>query len=71
MDGNEAKAKAGGRGEEMSKAEKIREMQIKINSLEFELAKKEKWLEAYRKRDMPMAMDFLKKKRRNEKNGKV
>lgn len=46
----------------MSKAEKMREMQLEINRLQLALEEKEKQLQAYRKRDRPMAQDFVNEK---------
>lgn len=46
----------------MSKAEKMREMQLEINRLQLALAEKEKQLQAYRKRDKPMLQDFVRRR---------
>ena len=44
----------------MSKSERMREMQHKINSLEAEVAELRGKLTDYRKRDRPQAGDYIK-----------
>ena len=56
------------RGEkEMSKAERIREMQEEINSLKYQLTQANNRITQYVNRDKPMAMDFLKSKEAKKK----
>lgn len=50
----------------MSKAERIREMQEEINELKKQNENMKKVLAEYKKRDNPMAMDFIKKEAKKE-----
>ncbi len=46
----------------MSKSDRLREMQTEINDLKYQLAEKDKIIDAYKKRDNPQLSDFLKVK---------
>lgn len=48
----------------MSKAERMREQQQEVNSLKQQLYECRKKLEEYRKRDRPMAGDYITVKRK-------